>query len=537
MSPLRILRFTLPCVVPLAGLLACSSGSDDEGSGESNITAGPCVVRDVQQNKNVDAKTLDDPFAKILLANKSGSCPITPDEVLDFMKNKDGAGEPNSVFVVAEDGDKQQGYRFVVSQPTKKGSTTDGPTGPEEMFFSYGGSARGLNPGLNEVIAFSRSKNTYVYYAIENGQWTLQGDGTQVHPGAPPPFRCAQCHPTGALNMKEFEFPWNNWNSSQFDMPVPSASGNVGDLFQRKGGAQDLEGIIAKGDRMYDDARIDAILAGKREGETVRTLISQAMCDVGEVNLSSSRNGRNKRAGKTLAKTIAVPPSSLVDRFLLAPNRFDNGKPQGLATLDLAKGDDFKINLSREDYDAQASKQKLGSASGEDTFFALFGPTRGFVDLQVIETLIKKDVLTSDMVADALMTDFTNAMFSKQRCALAATAPESGKKAEDIRTDWIKNLKASDLPGAVELADRLGDTKDTSKHAGRVQGFLKACADRSAAEPSEFAKDIVTLTDQRRRELEDHLRAIVESPVLFPTGAGKAFSSRLDESTCKLVKQ
>lgn len=523
----------LTSVLLIASAVACGEGGDEGAGGEEqDLTSGPCVVKDVQQNSNFDAKTADDPFGKLVLATAK-KCPITPDEVLDFMK-KSGE-EPNKAFIVSETGDRPESYRFVISQATKKGGPDDSATGDEEMFFSFGATANGLSAGLNEVISFSRSKKAYVYYAIEKGQWTLQGDGTQVHPGEPAPFRCATCHPTGALNMKEFEFPWNNWNSSQFDMPAPEgAEGNVKDLFARKSGAQDLETIIAKGQRAYDDARIDAILAGERKGETLATLLGQIMCDVGEITLGSSR-GKNARAGKA-ADSIPVQAPVFVDRFLLEPNKFDNGKPQFLETLNLAAGGDFKINLSRADYQSQTDKMKLDGVAGDDTFFALFGPTRSFVDLQITEALIKRKLVTADMVADLLMTDFTNSMFSQQRCELAKTAPKAGNDAEGIRKDWIAALKKSKAAGAGELAARLEDTKDIAKHGEKVKGFLQACATRSTSEGPAFAKDIVNLTDQRRRELEEHLSAIVESPALFPEGSAKAFASHLDEASCKLVK-
>lgn len=42
-----------------------------------------------------------------------------------------------------------------------------------------------LNENFIEAIAFSPSRGAYVFCTIENGQWTLVGDGRQIVPARP----------------------------------------------------------------------------------------------------------------------------------------------------------------------------------------------------------------------------------------------------------------------------------------------------------------------------------------------------------------
>src|SRR5262249_10462974 len=135
---------------------------------------------------------------------------------------------------------------------------------------------------------------------------------------------------------------------------------------------------------------------------------------------------------------------------------------------------------------------------------------------------------------------FTVPMFSTSRCALADTAPDTGSDAEAIRTAWIQNLGSSKLTGAAELKARLSDTNDFSKNQTAVDAFVTACSGRASTDGAAFAKDLVKVASQRRREFIDEYGPIVESPALLPDDSmsdTKPHTFRLDPKTCKLVKQ
>jgi hypothetical protein len=468
-----------------------------------------------------------------VLNAKGEKCANSVDLVLGRLKTA-ANGMSDEVFAVSEEGDvasKSTGYRFVISQPTAKNAA-------EELFVSVlGDPESGLSQTFVEAMAFSKAKSAFVYYQMNGGRWALKGDGTQIVPGEQK-VECAACHTSGGPNMKELQLPWNNWNSFTFSMPNPSGQAKDFEaLYSRKGGAESLEGIIVNGDKLWAKARVDAVLGGKRKGESVKSLLRQAMCDVGEPNIISNKSKNGARFnGVTPPSSLNVPPSMLVTQL------FSSSGEVGYSSLiGMSLGKLGSISLKGADYLAaiNSAGQSVDGKKG-DTIFGMFVPERGFQDNMVVEELIRRSLLTKDTATDLLMTDFTLPMFSTMRCALADTAPDSGADAEAIRTAWIQNLGSSNLAGAAELKARLSDTGDFAKNQTAVDAFVSACATRASSDGPAFAKDLVKVASQRRREFIDEYGPIVESPALLPDDSmsdTKPHTFRLDPKSCKLVKQ
>jgi hypothetical protein len=488
----------------LAGVIlvsaACSSGDAGTGDDAQNITAGgACAVKDAQTGGTLDPSKDDTPFARIVLASAK-KCPTTVTDLMATLKTS--AGAPPNVFAVNELGDQTNGKtRFVVSQQTVAGSTT---TGPADFLWSTLEDAPGtISEGFIEVISFSPSRAANVFYKLINGAWTVMGDGTQIVPGGAAKVECQACHTSGALNFKELKLPWNNWNSQFDSLKSAPAKGAFATLFKARGDAPILQGIVQNGNVAATKARVDAALQGKR-GQSLKSLLRSVMCDVGEPALVSSVSPTAKRTtGEATAdKTFEVPNTFFLDDLL---GEQASARIAGVEVPISGYADAIKAN-----------GQTLDGVPQGDTKFQFFAPERSFVDIQVARELLQRNLLTKDMLVDLLMTDFTNPVFSKDRCALADTAPDSGKTSEEIRTAWIKNLGASTLPAAKDLAARLSDTGDLEKHGAAINAFADACLQRAANDGAALARDLVKLQSQRRVEFDRAFHKINESPALLP---------------------
>jgi hypothetical protein len=233
------MRTHLLTIVSLAAITlgaGCGAGADDTGETDDQVVGRDCVT-------SPSGASLDDPFAALLEANK---CPKTTSGVIDLLKSP-------KVFAVSEEADKatkSTGYRFVVSQPDTK----------DDLFFSLLGSAgNGVGQNFAEVMAFSKKKGGYNYYALEGGKWVLEGNGADAKVGEHA-FRCIECHTTGAPVMKEQQDSWSNWNSTWFSMQKPESSDKAfNDMFAKLQRADDLEPLVASG--------IQAHRPGARGGE------------------------------------------------------------------------------------------------------------------------------------------------------------------------------------------------------------------------------------------------------------------------------
>ena len=255
--------------------------------------------------------------------------------------------------------------------------------------------------------------------------------------------------------------------------------------------------MIEGGNQQLVAARVKAVLDGKRPGESVKTLLRHVMCDVSEPTLASSQAAMQKNAlDNDDAASILLPEAML--------------------TVGRGRG---QVAIPRAAYKAAIAKhgQKVGGVTG-DTMFAFFVPERSFVDEQVTSELVAAGVLDDDLLSDIRATDFTNPVFSAQRCALADTAPDGATTAAALRRAWIPVLRASRLPGAAGLAVRLATANDSDKHDQAVADFEAKCVARgaSATDAAAFVDELVRLSSMRRKAFIDAFPALNESPALIP---------------------
>ncbi|HTJ83050.1 MAG TPA: hypothetical protein VL400_15120 [Polyangiaceae bacterium] len=511
-------------------------------TGESDPTTG---------DEQDATSSVDDVFAKTVLAGgcsvklektgktvkttgKGGTCPKTVTGVLDVIKQN--AKNKTHVYVVSEQGDqtgKDLPYRFVIAVETEKGPA-------DKLFLSVLGSgADGVSDTFMEVMSFSEKKGVYAFYDLGDSGWVQEGDGTQVPTaalGAEPPFRCIGCHTTGTPLMKELHDSWQNWSSTWFTMPAPETSQELmKGLFAQVERADDLEDHIVAGTKARTKARVDKGVKEKK----LKPLFTQLLCDVGEPSLIGAHSKNSQRVGTVSTFSSMVPTAILVNQFLKRPAT-GTGTEEGFTGLELAIPSLSSVRIDSTSYVKALGTigQKIAGKTG-DAMFPMSSPEKSYADFIVTEELLARNLIDKDVIADTLMVDFTVSTFSKTRCALADTLPDTWTSADELKTKWAANLSASKLRGAKGLAARLEDKADTDKHAATVDKFVSACNARGAADKDAWALDLLKIVSQRRAEFLDHYEQVVESDWLIPTDNLKSvpFKIRLNGETCTIEDQ
>ena len=537
----------LPLGIIGSVIAGCSADAGSSTTGEEASTAqsGSCRVLDFQTGKLADLSKDHSPFAKLVLNKaavkfkasngKDAKCPTTIHEVLSAFD-----AIPNTsrqIFGVDETGDLPQqsdgGHRFVIAQTTAQSGGTDA----DVLLAPLEAEPGKLDTESLEVISFDPDRGANVFYKFMSGRWNIIGNGSQIDPqksqdtkAAAGQFFCQGCHQTGALNFKERQIPWNNWNGF-FQMPgfstkdpliagwMKNATGTVADGVTvdpkepAMGNAYELQGLIEAGNKRLVEVRVKKVLAGGGTGfpgQSLKTLVRELMCDVGEVNLVSSQaHSRLSSPGDA-----AVPATILADEQLARTVEGANASPPSLTLASYGKA---------------IAKQSIDGVTGaKDAMFALFSPERSFTSELVGDTLVDQGWLTKEALADILMTDFPNPVFSKQRCALAATIPDVAPAAQGS-TQWISAwataLQGSSLAGAKGLAKRLSTNGELAAQGAQVSDLFAKCNARATSEADKLAVDIVSLVAQRRVELraDEHLNRgnrgfpqIIESSALLP---------------------
>lgn len=533
----RNLTLKLGALSCLAALLAAAPG---------------CTGEDVETGDEQDAtSSVDDVFAKTVLAggcsvkiNKTGktvktkgtggTCPTTVTGVLDLLK-KDAKNKTH-VFAVSEQGDVSPGaetpYRFVIAVETAQGPA-------EKLFLSVLGTGAGVSDDFIEVMSFSDKKGVYAFYDLGESGWVQEGDGTQVPTdalGAKPAFRCIGCHTTGAPLMKELHDSWQNWQSTWFSMPDPkSQQALFNSLFSAKERGDDLEDLVILGTKARVKARVDKGVKEKK----LRPLFQQLLCDVGEPSLIGAHSKNSQRVGTVSTFSSMVPTSILLNNFFKIPAT-GTGTQDGYTGLQMNIPSLSSVRVDSTSYVKALDTigQKIAGQKG-DAMFPMSSPEKSYADFAVIEELLARNLVDKDVVADALMVDYTVSTFSQARCALAGTLPDTWATPDELKTKWAANLAGSSLRGAAGLKARLEDKADFDKHAAQLDKFVAACNARGTADKDAWAVDLLKVVSQRRVEFVEHYEQVVESEWLIPTDNLKSAPGkiRLNGETCKIENQ
>jgi hypothetical protein len=506
----------------LAVLAACSAKPiDDSETGGDAVTAG----------------TLDDGFATSVLAGgctvvvegsstttagSDGKCPTELSKVLDLM---DASSNKPSVFVVSEKGDlpndPDTSFRFVIS-------SKDG-TNP---FFVAALGSGNLGEGGLEAMGFSPTLQAFAYYKVEGGRWVRKGDATQVKStttGKDRPFECIGCHSTGAPLMKELHDSWGNWTSTWDTVKGPTEQN---ELFKRLFGkvqrADNLELAIIEGIKLHSKGRVDR---AKADGQ-LKGVLSQLMCEIGEPSLVGAHSKSSTRLDKVSTFSSMLPGAIMLNQLLVPPRTGGTGVELGFEQslkLNVPSARSLGVDATAYAKAVADNGQTIGGKAG-DTIFPMSSPEKSHADLDAVQELLRQNLIDNEIVADILMTDYTVSAFSKIRCDLAQTMPETWDSPATLKKTWAQALSSSSLRGAKGLAARLGQD-DIKAHEAKLEAYAAACAKRGA--PA-LTPDVLKIMSQRRVEFEARYSSVIESDWLIPQDnlGSRAGAIRLKAADC-----
>jgi hypothetical protein len=528
-------------VVAASAAVGCSGSSGDpaaESGDEQDLTAAKCRVFSARTGRTMTKTTLatlKDPVAQILL-NSGDTCPASLQDVvaklrkLDVNGCADTAGQPPAGTKTRLISERSQvlgvpdSYRAVITR------ACDGRTEHGIFMSVFGiGAADKTLPQDVELIGEDKTRGVYDYYALEGGKWTFFGDSADfINDGydctggtcktvAAAKTRCAGCHTSGGLVMKELNSPWVHWEG---DTNTPGAADMVTkfkDHFGSKADGINLESTVAAGNRDVWIPRKVELLKSKGVAELLRPLFCTT-----QVNLQASS------ASSSL--------SSLRNDFFLDPmfSKFDSVTVSNTDYLEILGKNGQKIVGG----DGAQLKNKDGKPV-IDTFFAFSYPERAGEDVDYVKALVSKGVIDDDFAKDVLSVDFTRPIFSAERCSLLEHAPtvEAATVGPDtIRDGFVAKLTAAapkaGTPAATLLAS-LKNKSDAATHAADVDKFFAACKARPQKELLDDAVQIASMLRNKVRTLQ-----VMEFSESLPVDSLKVSpASLLDPVTCKRIER
>jgi hypothetical protein len=412
------------------------------------------------------------------------------------------------------------------------------------LFLSPTGTADSI-----ELLAWDQTHGTYNYYKLEGGSWRLRNLSSDLRAASGEELAdgCLACHVNGAPVMKEFTFPWNNWDglSTTFQADYlrpgrtawPVAQSPV--LGVNFGGAQTLEAIVESSIRRFVDARIDA---DTQEAETGSVSVTglpgllDSLFATTEVNLGSS-NTKSGLDGGGLAQApsgrLNIPDSFFLNIMQLSDIDLPVFRDLPGVHAVFTPGD---IGLSVDEYEQLLIDNDVDTACmpGRDTLFAWFGPEPSEFDRRMVDRLNRRGVVDDEFVSAVLAIDLEQPLFSEERASLLEHIPESisapsrDDLASVLRDEVIASLETEVERTVVEqrFLDRLrgGNAverldRDVRDYIDRTQSALRD-PERRGPELQLLFERLTANREVFRQSLVSE--ALVEAPGLLPRAQGSA---------------
>lgn len=448
-------------------------------------------------------RILADPFAQLVLFSGE-TLPqtlrglLTQLERLNSDQNR-GLPEQQS-FMVAEGGhipwteataNLQRGFRFVITRKRKSDAQPDLLISSSTVIDS--------EDAFLQVISWDAVLGAYQFYDRRNGAWIWAGsswNALEPGPRGKGPF---DSHVNGALNMKELKQPWVNWNSMAariLDTALaPDDSLQQEPLWiSRQGGEKFEIEVVRPGIRRWNDSRFQKLSELNRLKQ-LPTFMRQVL-ETSTINLVSSTVSS---ARLTTIDSVSLPISffvnsdALIDVIGLDP---DISPPQTPAAV-------YRSILQKFDVALTDGNHRIPG----DTNFVFVVPEPAFEDVLVLDTLLKKSILSRHLAASLLMVDFQNPVFSPHRAKLLKYVPESVAldDPEDFERVFVGQIRQAIAEGTAGEPERafidnfaLEPNQWEQEFERRITAFFQTLASQFT-DAEQFA-GIFRLAESRRRE-------------------------------------
>ncbi|WP_165482063.1 hypothetical protein [Legionella beliardensis] len=341
------------------------------------------------------------------------------------------------------------------------------------------------NALMIEAFAWDYKKNVFNFYELrgdgEKGQWFYRGDSLdifadnsmlhrQLHPTFGDRLRCSGCHGQGGPIMKELFSPHNDWWTTKRPLdfggrkPDESLSLILTDLVS----AEELASAVQHGLKKLNQHQA-------YQSSSLQEQLRPLFCPV-EVNFVADESANDEYQAN-----ISIPSDFFIDSRLLPHKRV--------------------ITISRTDYQAVLvyAESRFPETSLLDADHAWLAPVKALSDQMVIDSLIKRGVISDKFVADVLAVDMANPVFSSKRCELLSYLPlQSSPHWLDT---FIYNLKQSPSLAAKDLLANLTDPTHTKDfYQQKAEQFLQQCQEKLTK--LSHVEKMYALLAQRRLEIQ-----------------------------------
>jgi hypothetical protein len=291
--------------------------------------------------------------------------------------------------------------------------------------------------------------------------------------------------------------------------------------------------VVEPGNTQYFDGAVDFLRTNMKTTDLLRPLFCS-----NEINLNTGGFG--------------VPSSMVVDDELTGSSQFSNFTAASANNfVNFSAPLDQKVYAKVIHDVGQKVVDDNGNVIGTDTdkgngTFAF--AERSFIDMGLVDALFRKGVIDKPLGRAVLMVDFTNPVFSPIRCGLLTRLGPAlnALKSADRNADAIKKaigdaLGANPTAGSAEAQLKANLASKPDDFKADIEGFGKACTDRSKSEADAYTRDIQTVLSLNRSQAR--ARTILEFSATLPRDQFDRTddSSRihadthLDAQTCKLV--
>lgn len=484
--------------------------------------------------------SLGDPFFALVLRDHAGE--TNAEKVFDLIQPDKARRQ---VFVVDENiaDSRPRGARRVVMSFT--GTVRGQPLNSNVMISTFLVPTRfPAGPEL-EVWGWDNQRGRYNYYKLDDSgtpdrrlAWKFRGSSVDADmlSATDRADTCLACHISGAPIMKELLLPWNNWHSSSFSATnlttgLPGSWPVATALRPMLRGAEDLERTIIPAIRQFNTRRLNASLArrdsdgaididaqGRARLHEARRLLRH-LFETTELNLISARanSGLHPFAPSQPgpAANITIPAA-----FFLNSNLIAGSAPLQLQGLGIAEATTFGTlaDLTPAEYRTliESSAVQLGGRDG-DANFGWFTPEASLVDNDVVDRLLRRNVISREFVAAALAVDLEQPILSAARNRLLAFIPDTfrftpntpPRHPDELTLAVIDALNAQS-PGAgtpeATFLTMLRDPDPVARLRERVTGYRDDQRQRLTT-PATRAAELTRLHDrllQRRAAIVDH---------------------------------
>lgn len=438
---------------------------------------------------------LADPMGMLL---RQGRFPLT---VQDVIAEIDAAGTlplQRSYLIseagqipVAESGSLQRDLRFTITRA--QAATVD-------LLISASATGDPATTFL-QVMGWDGTAGQFNYYMRLDQTWVWAGNSYSALAPESRGQGCFDSHVNGSMVMKELKQPWMHWQSMNATILLaPDDPLRDNPLYRSLSGAEDLEHTVRAGVSRWTAARLKHAVTPAGRVTELDGLLRQ-LCTTTTVNLASS-----VIASSTVADNPTRPLTVPLSFWLNTDSLLDDlGIPARFVPPSVA-GQLYLDSLTRYDFALVEGEFRQPG----DAFFAFTVPEAAFEDIEVVNQLVRRKIISAQFAASVLMVDFPNPVFSLARSTLlgyvppAATVdPAGGGVSQQVAEAIVQAADglAADSPEA-QFAEhwRLPDTQWREEFAGRIQDYVNAVTVRIGTDQG--FDDYVRLAESRRREFK-----------------------------------